>query len=100
MPFVSSDAVEAAGASAEVVEFFYGDPDPDLVRVAGAHGALVAWQTGSAAHSGPFSDHSSGLIIFRTADEDAAEKTVADDPFLWELRGNCAFASDFDYASA
>src|SRR5260370_18783550 len=48
MPFVAGDAVEAAGASAEVVEFFYGDPDPALVRVAGAHGALVAWQTGSA----------------------------------------------------
>jgi hypothetical protein len=25
---------------------------------------------------------------------------VADEPFAWELRGNCAFASDFDYASA
>jgi hypothetical protein len=30
----------------------------------------------------------------------ADELRVADDPFLWELRGNCAFASDFDYASA
>ena len=51
MPFVASDAVEAASVSAEVVEFFYGDPDPDLVRVAGAHGALVAWQVGSAAEA-------------------------------------------------
>ena len=51
MPFVASEAVEAAGASAEVVEFFYGDPDPDLVRVARAHGARVAWQTGSAAEA-------------------------------------------------
>ena len=30
----------------------------------------------------------------------ADELRVADDPFQWELRGNCAFASDFDYASA
>jgi nitronate monooxygenase len=51
MPFVASEAVEAAGASADVVEFFYGDPDPDLVRVARAHGALVAWQTGSVAEA-------------------------------------------------
>ena len=51
MPFVVSEAVEAAGASADVVEFFYGDPDPDLVQVARAHGALVAWQTGSAAEA-------------------------------------------------
>jgi hypothetical protein len=25
---------------------------------------------------------------------------VDDEPFAWELSGNCAFASDFDYASA
>jgi hypothetical protein len=30
----------------------------------------------------------------------AYELRVADEPFAWELRGNCAFASDFDYASA
>ena len=29
----------------------------------------------------------------------ADELRVADDPFEWELRGTCAFASDFDYAS-
>ncbi|HVS29548.1 MAG TPA: nitronate monooxygenase [Solirubrobacteraceae bacterium] len=51
MPFVTRDAVEAAGALAEVVEFFYGDPDPELVRVARARGARVAWQTGSAAEA-------------------------------------------------
>src|SRR5579859_736385 len=48
MPFVARDAVEAAGALVEVVEFFYGDPEPDLVRLARAHGARVGWQTGSA----------------------------------------------------
>ena len=30
----------------------------------------------------------------------ADELRVADEPFAWELRGNCPFASDFDYASA
>jgi hypothetical protein len=29
----------------------------------------------------------------------ADELVVDDDPFAWELTGNCAFASDFDYAS-
>jgi nitronate monooxygenase len=48
IPFLAKEAVEAASSSADVVEFFYGDPDPDLVRVARGHGALVAWQTGSA----------------------------------------------------
>jgi hypothetical protein len=27
----------------------------------------------------------------------ADELVVADDPFAWELEGNCAYASDFDY---
>lgn len=30
----------------------------------------------------------------------ADELRVEDDPFAWELQGNCAYASDFDYASA
>jgi hypothetical protein len=30
----------------------------------------------------------------------ADELTVDDDPFAWELRGNCAYESDFDYASS
>jgi hypothetical protein len=30
----------------------------------------------------------------------ADELVVRDEPFEWELRGNCAYASDFDYSSA
>ena len=30
----------------------------------------------------------------------ADELVVEDDPFAWELSGNCAFAADFEYASA
>jgi NAD(P)H-dependent flavin oxidoreductase YrpB (nitropropane dioxygenase family) len=48
IPFVEADAVEAAAASVQVVEFFYGDPDRELVRLAKANGASVGWQTGSA----------------------------------------------------
>ncbi len=51
IPFVDRQAVEATAAAADVVEFFYGDPDPDLVGVAQAHGAPVGWQTGSAAEA-------------------------------------------------
>jgi hypothetical protein len=29
----------------------------------------------------------------------ANEFVVDDDPFAWELSGNCAYESDFDYAS-
>ena len=30
----------------------------------------------------------------------ADELAVDDDPFAWELSGNCAFAADFEYTSA
>jgi len=30
----------------------------------------------------------------------ADELVIDDDPFAWELSGNCAFAADFEYASA
>jgi nitronate monooxygenase len=48
MPFVDPDAVEAAAGRARLVEFFYGDPDPKLVEVAHAGGALAGWQVGDA----------------------------------------------------
>ncbi len=48
IPFVVREAVQAAGTCADVVEFFYGDPDPDLIRLARGDGTVVGWQTGSA----------------------------------------------------
>lgn len=51
IPFVVAEAVEAAAASVQVVEFFYGDPDRELVRLAQKHGAIVGWQTGAAAEA-------------------------------------------------
>src|SRR3954454_18762653 len=49
IPFASNEAVMAAAASVDVVEFFYGDPDPELVGLARSGGAIVGWQAGSAA---------------------------------------------------
>jgi len=51
IPFVDRQAVEAAGKAARVVEFFYGDPDAELVRLANLHGAAVGWQVGSASEA-------------------------------------------------
>jgi len=47
MPFLDRACLKAAASRVRVVEFFYGDPDPELVAVAHAGGALAAWQTGS-----------------------------------------------------
>jgi nitronate monooxygenase len=51
IPFVDRQAVEAAGKAVRVVEFFYGDPDAELVRLAKLHGAAVGWQVGSASEA-------------------------------------------------
>lgn len=48
VPFVVREAVDEAAESADVVEFFYGDPTAELVRLAGARDARVGWQVGSA----------------------------------------------------
>src|SRR5207253_3059636 len=44
---LDTELVKVAAARARVVEFFYGDPDPALVDVVHAAGALACWQVGS-----------------------------------------------------
>lgn len=51
MPFLNREAVEVGAKLARVVEFFYGDPDADLVKLVHAGGALAAWQVGSLAEA-------------------------------------------------
>jgi NAD(P)H-dependent flavin oxidoreductase YrpB (nitropropane dioxygenase family) len=47
MPFLDREGVAVAARKARVVEFFYADPDPELVKVAHDGGALACWQVGS-----------------------------------------------------
>jgi nitronate monooxygenase len=51
VPFLDRAAVAAAARNADVVEFFWAEPEPDLVALAKREGALAAWQTGSAAEA-------------------------------------------------
>jgi NAD(P)H-dependent flavin oxidoreductase YrpB (nitropropane dioxygenase family) len=51
IPFMNPVAVDVAARSADVVEFFYGRPDPELVARAAVAGAVVGWQVGSAAEA-------------------------------------------------
>lgn len=41
------ESVRAAAKQARLVEFFYRDPDPGLVKTVHSEGALAAWQIGS-----------------------------------------------------
>src|ERR671922_2832201 len=44
IPFLDREAVEATADRARVVEFFYGDPDPELVTLVRSAGAPAARQ--------------------------------------------------------
>ena len=51
LPFLDPEAVDLAASRARLVEFFYGDPDSELVGRVHAAGALAAWQIGSVGRS-------------------------------------------------
>src|SRR5216684_8697307 len=44
---IDREAVAAAAARVQIVDFFWADPDPALVEVAHRGGALAYWQVGS-----------------------------------------------------
>jgi len=46
-PDLVGECVAAAARSAQVVDFFWGEPDPMLVQIVHAAGALACWQVGS-----------------------------------------------------
>jgi NAD(P)H-dependent flavin oxidoreductase YrpB (nitropropane dioxygenase family) len=63
MPFLDRDAVEAASPRCRLIEFFYGDPDADLVGLVHEGGALAAWQSGSLAEAEAARDAGCDLVI-------------------------------------
>ena len=63
IPFVRVSAVEAAAGHSRYIEFFYGQPDADLVNRASANGARVGWQVGSADEAAAAVDAGCDLVI-------------------------------------
>jgi NAD(P)H-dependent flavin oxidoreductase YrpB (nitropropane dioxygenase family) len=63
IPFLDRDAVVAAAHRARVVEFFYGNPDADLVALAHEGGALVSWQVGSVEEARAAADAGCDLVV-------------------------------------
>jgi nitronate monooxygenase len=63
MRFLDREAVSAAAGSCRVVEFFCGDPDPDLVTLAHAGGALASWQVGSIDEARAAADAGCDLVV-------------------------------------
>jgi len=66
MPFLDRNSpsdVELAAGRARLVEFFYDTPDPGLVSLVHAGGALAGWQVGSVAEASQAVDAGCDLII-------------------------------------
>ena len=57
------DSVAAAAERAPVVDFFYADPDPKLVEIVHAAGALASWQIGSVEEARAAVDASCDFVI-------------------------------------
>jgi nitronate monooxygenase len=51
IPFLNRECVTVAARKSRLVEFFYGDPDPQLVEHVHSFGARVSWQVGSLAEA-------------------------------------------------
>ncbi|MGH0035688.1 MAG: NAD(P)H-dependent flavin oxidoreductase [Myxococcota bacterium] len=51
VPFLDRESLTVAAGKSKLVEFFYGEPDPELVLHAHSLGALVSWQVGSLAEA-------------------------------------------------
>ena len=47
IPYLDRDVLALAALRARVIDFFWGDPDPELVRLVHDAGGLASWQIGS-----------------------------------------------------
>jgi nitronate monooxygenase len=60
---IDRDAVEAAAARVRIVDFFWADPDPELVELAHRNGALACWQVGSFEEARPAADAGCDVLV-------------------------------------
>ena len=51
IPYLNREILDVAVRKARVIDFFWGDPDPDLVGFVHSAGALASWQVGSVAEA-------------------------------------------------
>ena len=63
MPFFDRAALEAVAYRVRLLEWFWSQPDPELVRVAHDAGALAAWQVGSRDEAVAAADAGCDLIV-------------------------------------
>lgn len=47
IPYLDREILKMSAGKAKVIDFFWGDPDPELVKFAHEAGSLCSWQVGS-----------------------------------------------------
>lgn len=62
-PETLADCVSAAAAHAKIIDFFYADPDPTLVRLVHERGSLASWQVGSVEEARAAADAGCDFIV-------------------------------------
>ena len=82
MPFLDRAAVEVAAPLVSVAEFFYGEPDSELVDAVHQGGALACWQVGSAEEARRAADVGCDLVV---AQGNEAGGHVRGERPLWSL---------------
>ncbi len=63
MVFLERDIVERVAPDARVLEFFYDEPDPTVISIADAAGALACWQVGSPDEARRAADAGCDLVV-------------------------------------
>lgn len=89
-PFFEPDehgpTLDVAAQRARIVEFFYGWPDAELIRRAGAEGALVSWQVGSTQEAEAAAEAGCNLVTAQAIEAGGHVRgTVALLPLLAEM---------------
>jgi nitronate monooxygenase len=65
MPFLDVEVVDAAAARCQLVDFYHGDPDPDLIERVHEQDALAGWQVGSVADAVGAADAGCDVLVVR-----------------------------------
>jgi nitronate monooxygenase len=87
IPFLDRDALDEAAARSSLVEFFWGEPDPELVAVAHGGKARVAWQVGSVDEARAARDAGCDVVVVQGVEAGGHVRgTVGLFPLLEEVR--------------
>ena len=97
MPFLDPDCVKVAAGRAHVVEFFYGEPDADLVELVHRGGSVAGWQVGSAAEAAQAAEVGCDYVVAQGVEAGGHVRGRAS---LWSVLGDVLDTVDVPVVAA